>query len=350
MLRRPSLDSTRLAAFSPVFTRLSELALGEVVGVAGAGVDGEAAFGEPGQRADQVGGHAGDQPGAEQHRVDVPVGVVVGEDRAPHVVLVAGRRQVAGGGEDRVDRVVGILAAVLVGVGAVHPPGRRDELHPADRAGGGDVQVAAVVGLDLVDRRQHLPADPVLDPRRLVDRQQKRRHPELADDEIRHPGRRRRTRQHVHEARVRAASASRPTCAASALAARGESLARASAFLSRASAILLTPSARPLDLHRRCRCAPGGRRRWSAAPARAARPGLVSVAGGLGGRRPPALAGPARPGCSGARRPAAPRLGRRGGLRGGASGRVAGAGSAVARGAGPATAPGPSRSAPPRGS
>ena len=61
---------------------LEEVALRDVVGVACAGVDGEAAFGEAGERADEVGGHAGDQPGPQQHRVDVPVGVVVGEHRA----------------------------------------------------------------------------------------------------------------------------------------------------------------------------------------------------------------------------------------------------------------------------
>src|SRR3712207_9008950 len=43
--------------------------------------------------------------------------------------------QVAGGGEDRVDRVVGVLAPVLVGVGAVHLPGGGEELHPPDGPG-----------------------------------------------------------------------------------------------------------------------------------------------------------------------------------------------------------------------
>ena len=69
--------------------------------------------------------------------------------------------------------------------------------------GGGHVQVAAVVGLDLVDRRQDLPADAVLDPGRLIDRQQERRHPELANDEVRHPARRRRPRQSIHKPRIR---------------------------------------------------------------------------------------------------------------------------------------------------
>ena len=55
-------------------------------------------------------------------------------------------------------------------------------------AGGRDVQVAAVVGLDLVDRRQDLPADAVLDAGGLVDRQQEDRHAELADDEVRDAG------------------------------------------------------------------------------------------------------------------------------------------------------------------
>ena len=184
--------------------RTAQLAvpLREVVRVPRACIYGEARLGQSGQRTDQVGGHAGDQPGAEHHRVDVPVGVVVGEDRAPHVLLVAGRVQVAGRGEDRVDRVVGILAPVLVAVGPVHLPGRGHELHPADGAGGGHVQVAAVVGLDLVDRRQDLPADPVLDAGGLVDREQEDRHPELADHEVGDAGPERGAGQGVHEARV----------------------------------------------------------------------------------------------------------------------------------------------------
>ena len=97
----------------------AQVALGEVVRVAGAGVDREVALGQPGQRSDQVGGQAGDQPRAQHHRVDVPVGVVVGEDRAAQVVLGAGRLQVAGRGEDRVDGVVGILLAVAVRVHSV---------------------------------------------------------------------------------------------------------------------------------------------------------------------------------------------------------------------------------------
>ena len=108
MLRRLSLDFTRLAAFCRL-RALEEVALRDVVCVACAGVDGEAAFGEAGERADEVGGHAGDQPCAQQYRVDVPVGVVVGEHGAPDVVVVAGRGQIAGRGEDRVDRVVGSL-------------------------------------------------------------------------------------------------------------------------------------------------------------------------------------------------------------------------------------------------
>ena len=161
----------------------------DVVGVARLRVDREAALGEPGQGARQVARDARDQARAHQDRVDVPVGVVVGEDRLARVLRVAGGVEVAGGGEDRVDRVVGVLDAVLVGVDAVGAPGRGDELHPAERAGVGDVQVAAVVGLDLVDRRQHLPADAVLGAGRLVDRQQEDRDAELLDDEVRHRGR-----------------------------------------------------------------------------------------------------------------------------------------------------------------
>ena len=50
------------------------------------------------------------------------------------------------------------------------------------------LQVAAVVGLDLVDRGQQLPADAVLGAGRLVDRQQERRDLEPVDEEVRHAG------------------------------------------------------------------------------------------------------------------------------------------------------------------
>src|SRR6185503_13534929 len=98
----------------------------------------------------------------------------------------AGGLQVAGGGEDRVGRVVGVLAAVVVGVDAVGLPRRGQELHPPARARGGHGKVAAVVGLDLVDRRQDLPRDVVLDAGGLVDRQQERRDAELLDEEVGH--------------------------------------------------------------------------------------------------------------------------------------------------------------------
>ena len=130
-------------------------------------------------------GICGDRLRALEHVGDVPVGVVVGEDRAAQVGLGAGRLQVLRGGEDRVDRVVRVALAVAVRVGPVHLPRRGHELHPALRAGGRDVQVAAVVGLDLVDRGEHLPAHAVLDPGGLVDRQQEDRDPEALDDEVR---------------------------------------------------------------------------------------------------------------------------------------------------------------------
>src|SRR4029453_9513920 len=130
--------------------------------------------------------------------------MVVGEDRAARIVGVAGGVEVAGRAEDRVDRVVRIRAAVLVGVHAEALPARRQELHPPDRARGRDVQVAPVVALDLVDRGEHLPAHAVLQAGRLVDRQQERRDTELADDEVRDPGRSRRAGQRVDEAGVAA--------------------------------------------------------------------------------------------------------------------------------------------------
>ena len=157
----------------------------DLAGVGGLGVDREAALRQAGERADEVGGQAADQAGAHEDRVDVPVGVVVGEDRAADVGVGARGAQVARGREDRVDRVVGVLEAVAVGVDAVLLPGRGHELHPPERARGGDVEVAAVVGLDLVDRGEHLPAHAVLDAGGLVDGEEEGRDAELVDEEVR---------------------------------------------------------------------------------------------------------------------------------------------------------------------
>ena len=73
---------------------LERAALGDVVGVARLGGDREAgALGEAGERADQVLGELAVLVRVEQDLVDVPVGVVVGEDRAAQVVLAAGGRR-----------------------------------------------------------------------------------------------------------------------------------------------------------------------------------------------------------------------------------------------------------------
>ena len=190
---------------------LLELGVGHRAGVGRLRLHREAALREARERADEVGGEAADDAGAHQDRLDVPVGVVVGEDRAVEVLVGPGGAQVARGREDRVDRVERVLLAVAVGVDAVHVPRRGHELHPAQRAGGGDVQVAAVVGLDLVDRGQDLPADAVLDAGRLVDREQEGRDAELLDEEVRDADRSgARGRERV--ARVRRWSASRRGC------------------------------------------------------------------------------------------------------------------------------------------
>ena len=99
-------------------------------------------------------------------------------------VVGAGGFEVAGGGEDGVDGVVGVFVAVVVGVDAVLVPGGGHELHPADGAGGGDVLVAAVVGFDFVDAGQYLPAHAVFDAGGLVDRQQEWGDAELVDEEV----------------------------------------------------------------------------------------------------------------------------------------------------------------------
>ena len=183
MPRRAVSGSTTIAALP---CRDLVALLVELAGVGRLRVDREAALREAGERADEVARQAADDLGAHEHGVDVPVGVVVGEDGAADVRVGACGAQVAGGGEDRVDRVERVLDAVAVGVHAVGGPRGGHELHPAERAGGGDVQVAAVVGLDLVDRGQHLPAHAVLHAGGLVDREEEGRDPELVDEEVRH--------------------------------------------------------------------------------------------------------------------------------------------------------------------
>ena len=103
--------------------------------------------------------------GEREHLVDVPVGMVVGEDAAIEIGRAAGGGEVAGGGEDRVGRVPRIGDAVAVRVDAPAEPGARHELHPADRAGRARAHVAAEVRLDLVDRAR-APATGSRTPRR----------------------------------------------------------------------------------------------------------------------------------------------------------------------------------------
>ncbi len=185
---RPRVLAIETEAPSPSLRSVAEYG----VRVARLALDGEAAHRQAGQRADDIRRQCRERPGARQDVVDVPVGVVVGEDRLAQVGVGAGRAQVPRRREDRVDGVVGILAPVAVGVDAVRLPGARHELHPAERAGRAHVQVAAVVGLDLVDRGEDLPAHAVLDAGGLVDREQERRDPQRVDDDVRDAGDRRR--------------------------------------------------------------------------------------------------------------------------------------------------------------
>ena len=92
--------------------------------------------------------------GLGEDLLDVPVGVVVGEDRPVPVARRAGGAQVAGGGVDRVVGVGRVAPAVAVGVDAVGGPGGGHELHPAEGARRRGPEVLAEAGLDLVDRGQ----------------------------------------------------------------------------------------------------------------------------------------------------------------------------------------------------
>src|SRR6202012_5626501 len=110
---------------------------------------------------------------------DVPVGVVVGVDRAVGGGGHAGRGEVAGGGEDRVFGVGRAGDPVPVGVDSPFGPGRGHELHPALGAGRGGAEVGAEAGLDRVDPgedRRALGAEPGFRRGALGDRDQLRRH------------------------------------------------------------------------------------------------------------------------------------------------------------------------------
>ncbi len=110
--------------------------------------------------------------------------MVVGEDRRADMAGATGGGEVARGGEDGVGGVVGVLIAGAVGVHPVARPGGWEELHPALGAGAGDAEVAAIVGLDLVDRGEHLPGDSVGGAGGLVERQQEGGHAEAFDVEL----------------------------------------------------------------------------------------------------------------------------------------------------------------------
>ena len=100
-----------------------------------------AALGQRRERTDEGKREAGDRLRLADHEVDVPVLVVVGEERAADVGRGAGGAQVAGRGEDRVDGVVGIAQPVVVGIVAVGLPRGGHELHPPQRAGARDRDV-----------------------------------------------------------------------------------------------------------------------------------------------------------------------------------------------------------------
>ena len=93
--------------------------------------------------------------------------------------------EVVGRGADRVDRVVGVLAAVAVGVEAVRLPSwRAGTASSRPRRRWRRSRLVPNAGLDFVDRGEHLPGDPVLGSAGLVDRQQEGRDLEGVDDEV----------------------------------------------------------------------------------------------------------------------------------------------------------------------
>src|SRR6185369_13600096 len=106
------------------------------------------------------GGVLGVLPGQRQYLVDVPGGVVIGEDRPAQRrgIPGAGRTQHSRGRGDGVERVHDVRRA-----GRAEPvdtplgPGARHELHRAQGARARRAVVGAVAALDLTDRGQHRP-------------------------------------------------------------------------------------------------------------------------------------------------------------------------------------------------
>ena len=152
--------------------------------------------------------------GAEELRhlqdlVDVPLGVVVREDGRCDVGLPARRRQIAGGGGHGVLGVPRVGDAVAVGVDSPPLPRRGHELHPPDRAGRARPHVPAEVRLDLVDRREHRPRDPVARARALPQREELRVGQRLGEAGLRARERDRARSVRLDRARKRAASCRR---------------------------------------------------------------------------------------------------------------------------------------------
>jgi hypothetical protein len=115
--------------------------------------------------------------------------MVVREDRAVEIETAAGGSEIAGSGVDRIGRVPRIGHAVTARVRPPAEPGRRHELHPADRTCRARTHVAAEIRLDLVDRREYLPRDAVRRAGLLPDAEQ------LRITELLEGDRRRRERQ-----------------------------------------------------------------------------------------------------------------------------------------------------------
>ena len=104
---------------------------------------------------------AAERPGQVEHVFDVPVRVVVRIDASVEVVPATGGGEIPRGGVDRILGVPGVGHAVAGRVGSPALPGRGHELHPADRACRARAHVPAEVRLDLVDRGEHFPRNPV---------------------------------------------------------------------------------------------------------------------------------------------------------------------------------------------
>ena len=146
---------------------------------------------QPRQRRHQRIRHPPNQLRAQQHRLHIPRRMVISKNRPRQTPRRPRRVQIPRRRENRVNRVIRIRIPRPRRIHPPHLPRRRQKLHPPHRPSRRHTQIPPIISLNLINRRQHLPRHVILNPRRLINRQQKRRNRKTRNKEIRHTQRRR---------------------------------------------------------------------------------------------------------------------------------------------------------------